>query len=79
MASIVQHAPRFSETDAVDIAHDLFGLDVSAIPLASERDQNFHLKASNGKAFVLKLANATETYVVAMMSITLPRIPQAYD
>jgi len=64
MSSIVQHAPRFSETDAVGIAHDLFGLKVSAKLLDSERDQNFHLIASDGKAFVLKLANATETYEV---------------
>jgi len=76
MSSIVQHAPRFSETDAVGIANDFFGLDVSAQPLASERDQNFHLNTSDGKAFVLKLANATETYEVldlqnqAMMHIT---------
>ena len=64
MSSIVQHAPRFSETDAVGIAHDLFGLRVSAKSLDSERDQNFHLETSDGKAFVLKLANATETYEV---------------
>ena len=60
MISIVQHAPRFSAQDAVRIAHDNFGLDVSARQLPSERDQNFHLTCQTGKQYVLKVANATE-------------------
>jgi Ser/Thr protein kinase RdoA (MazF antagonist) len=60
MSSIVQHAPRFTENDAIGIAHDVFGLDVSARKLPSERDQNFHLTAFSGEAYVLKVANATE-------------------
>ena len=64
MSAMVQHAPRFNEEDAVRIAHDVYGLDASANPLPSERDQNFHLKASNGRAYVLKLANAAETLEV---------------
>jgi 4-aminobutyrate aminotransferase-like enzyme/Ser/Thr protein kinase RdoA (MazF antagonist) len=39
----VQKAPRISKNDAVRIAADLYGLKVSAAPLPSERDQNFHL------------------------------------
>ncbi len=60
MSSIVQHAPRFTERDAIRIAKQLFEIDVTARPLPSERDQNFHLTASNGHAYVLKLANSTE-------------------
>ena len=60
MSSIVQHAPRFTEHDAIQIARDLFALDVTAKPLPSERDQNFHLKAANNVAYVLKIANSTE-------------------
>ena len=60
MSSIVQHAPRFTEKDAIGIAHDVFGLDVSAKKLPSERDQNFHLSALSGEEYVLKVANATE-------------------
>ncbi len=60
MTSIVQHAPRFSEQDAVRIARDLFGLSVCAGQLPSERDQNFHLTCLTGEQFVLKVANATE-------------------
>ncbi|MBE9544187.1 MAG: aminotransferase class III-fold pyridoxal phosphate-dependent enzyme, partial [Proteobacteria bacterium] len=60
MSSIVQRAPRFSEQDAIRIAVDLFGLDVSAKQLPSERDQNFRLTTANGETYVLKLANSTE-------------------
>ena len=61
MSSIVQHAPRFSEPDAVRIALDLFGLEVAARQLPSERDQNFRLTAADGTDYVLKLANSTES------------------
>jgi 4-aminobutyrate aminotransferase-like enzyme/Ser/Thr protein kinase RdoA (MazF antagonist) len=61
MSSIVQHAPRFSEQDAVRMALELFGLEVSARQLPSERDQNFRLTASDDRAYVLKLANSTES------------------
>ena len=64
MTSIVQHAPRFSEPDAVCLAHDFFGLDVSAGQLPSERDQNFHLTCRTGEQYVLKVANATESVEV---------------
>jgi len=60
MSSIVQHAPRFNEQDAIRLALELFGLEASSRQLPSERDQNFHLTASDGKAYVLKLANSTE-------------------
>ena len=60
MTSILQHAPRFSVQEAVCLAHDYFGLDVSARQLPSERDQNFHLTSDSGEQYVLKVANATE-------------------
>ena len=60
MTSVVQHAPRFTEHDAIRIAKELFALDVTAKPLPSERDQNFHLTAANKAEYVLKIANSTE-------------------
>ncbi|MGD9288754.1 MAG: aminotransferase class III-fold pyridoxal phosphate-dependent enzyme [Desulfobacterales bacterium] len=60
MTSLVQHAPRFTEQQAIGIALDKFGLDVSARQLPSERDQNFHLICHTGEQYVLKVANATE-------------------
>ncbi len=58
MSSIVQYAPQFTAEDAIQIAHDLFGLNASAIQLPSERDQNFQLTAASGEAYVLKVANS---------------------
>ncbi|MBT8370560.1 MAG: phosphotransferase, partial [Deltaproteobacteria bacterium] len=85
MSSIVQYAPKFSETDAVRIAHDHFGFDVSAKKLPSERDQNFYLTTSNGKAYVLKVANSRESIDVldfqnqAMMHIARHGNRSAHD
>lgn len=64
MSSVVQHAPRFTEQESMHIANDLFGLNVIAKQLPSERDQNFHLTTSTGKEYVLKLANAVERFQV---------------
>jgi len=64
MSSIVEHAPRFTEHDAIRIAKDLFALDVTAKLLPSERDQNFHLTTLNDEAYVLKIANSTELEAV---------------
>ncbi|HSL23457.1 MAG TPA: aminotransferase class III-fold pyridoxal phosphate-dependent enzyme [Vicinamibacterales bacterium] len=58
--SLLQQAPRFSAAAAAAIARELFGVDGSARPLPSERDQNFALETSGGERFVLKLANAAE-------------------
>ena len=52
--------PNFSELEAVRFAHERYGLHVSARPLPSERDQNFHLRTDTGQEFVLKIANVTE-------------------
>src|SRR2546430_5345659 len=60
MTTAAQKAPRITEADAVRIAAELYGLDVSAESLPSERDQNFYCRAGN-EQFVLKIANADET------------------
>jgi 4-aminobutyrate aminotransferase-like enzyme/Ser/Thr protein kinase RdoA (MazF antagonist) len=57
----VDKAPRFSSEDAVRFARDLYGLLAVASPLASERDQNFHLRDASGAQFVLKIANQEES------------------
>jgi len=56
----VHHAPRFTVSQAIEIARALYGLEATAEALPSERDQNFKLTASSGEAFVLKIANAAE-------------------
>jgi len=52
-------APDFSIIDAEKIALDHFGINGSAEPLVSDRDQNFRVKSSN-EAFVLKISNSME-------------------
>ncbi len=51
-------APAVSVDDAVTIAHEHFGLDVTASPLGSQQDANFLLTATDGEPVgVLKVAN----------------------
>jgi 4-aminobutyrate aminotransferase-like enzyme/Ser/Thr protein kinase RdoA (MazF antagonist) len=59
MTTAVQKAPRIIPDGAVSIVADLYGLNVSAAPLPSERDQNFYCRASK-EELVLKIANADE-------------------
>jgi 4-aminobutyrate aminotransferase-like enzyme/Ser/Thr protein kinase RdoA (MazF antagonist) len=59
MDVVVQHAPRFDATSAETLAARHFGVAGRAVPLPSERDQNFKIDTAEG-AFVLRIANATE-------------------
>jgi len=61
MKSTVDNAPRFSADDAARLAGDLFGLEATADPLPSERDQNFRVVATDGGRYVLKIANGLES------------------
>jgi 4-aminobutyrate aminotransferase-like enzyme/Ser/Thr protein kinase RdoA (MazF antagonist) len=58
---VVDKAPRFSAEQAVQLAAELYGLDVTATSLPSERDQNFRLHAAAGAQYVLKIANLEES------------------
>ncbi len=49
----------FEEGDAVRLARELYGLDATARPLPSERDQNFRLSSDSGE-FVLKVSGEAE-------------------
>ena len=53
--------PRLRPADAERVAAELFGIAARALPLPSERDQNFQLIAASGEAFVLKIANRGES------------------
>src|ERR1700687_3214840 len=44
-----------TEAEAVRMARDLYGLDVSARTLPGEYDDNFQLKSTHGHAYVLKV------------------------
>jgi 4-aminobutyrate aminotransferase-like enzyme/Ser/Thr protein kinase RdoA (MazF antagonist) len=60
--ALVQSAPRVAAADAVHFARTLYGLHATATSLPSERDQNFHLISASGEHYVLKIANAAESY-----------------
>jgi hydroxylysine kinase len=53
-------APSFSVREAEAIADQAFGIQASAEPLVSERDQNFRMCAKEGGEWVLKIANPAE-------------------
>src|SRR5882762_10087178 len=48
-------AQPVSEAEAVRLARELYGLEVSARALPGEYDDNFHLTGADGHAFVLKV------------------------
>lgn len=58
--ALLQQAPRLTAAAASEVARELYGLDASASPLPSERDQNFLLEPRGADLvrFVLKIANA---------------------
>ena len=64
MTPVVQTAPRFAAADAVRLARDLYGLEMEADALPSERDQNFRLQGRGGAQYVLKIANSREALEV---------------
>lgn len=59
---LLENTPRFNIEAAVKIAAESFGIQATAQPLPSERDQNFLLTNSADEKFVLKIANALETW-----------------
>lgn len=58
--SLLDHTPNFSTSGAIDLASKLYGIDITAILLPSERDQNFLLENNVGEKFVLKISNSLE-------------------
>lgn len=53
-------SPRVSESEAVDIAREHFGLETSAKRLASERDEMFALRGASDVGYLLKITNPAE-------------------
>jgi hypothetical protein len=53
--------PRFTASDALEAASARYGLSGSAVPLPSERDQNFLIADPRRGRFVLKIANRDDS------------------
>jgi 4-aminobutyrate aminotransferase-like enzyme/Ser/Thr protein kinase RdoA (MazF antagonist) len=52
--------PQFTEEEALHLAREGYGITGAIRSLPSERDQNFHLRADSGEAYVLKISNIAE-------------------
>jgi 4-aminobutyrate aminotransferase-like enzyme/Ser/Thr protein kinase RdoA (MazF antagonist) len=61
--------PALDVRHAEEIARTRYGLDTTAAPLVSERDQNFRLTDDSGAAWVLKVSNAVEDRGVVEMEV----------
>jgi 4-aminobutyrate aminotransferase-like enzyme/Ser/Thr protein kinase RdoA (MazF antagonist) len=62
-------SPGFAIAHVKDIAKERFGLTGKLVPLASERDQNFHIRTETGDQFVIKIANSAEDPAVIDMQL----------
>lgn len=60
LAVIAAEPPPVDAGQAVEVARRQYGLSVTARELVSERDRNFRLDTTDGRSFVLKIANAAE-------------------
>jgi len=69
LAAIAEETPDFSVEAAIAIVRDAYGLEVSAKPLVSERDQNFQLQTADGDQYVLKIASSAEDPAVTDFQI----------
>ena len=58
--SLLDHTPSTTPADAERIAREVYGLDVTAVGMPSERDKTFRLDTSSGPAFVMKVSNALD-------------------
>ena len=72
-SSLAAARPRFSHPEAEQIAHDQFGVDASASPLPSDRDQNWLLRVDGRPAWVLKIASAAEDRAVLELQVEMMR------
>jgi Ser/Thr protein kinase RdoA (MazF antagonist) len=65
MINLSHPAPAFSNAEALAIAKEHFGVEGRISSLASERDQNFRIDASDGSIWILKAVNSSEIAPVA--------------
>jgi 4-aminobutyrate aminotransferase-like enzyme/Ser/Thr protein kinase RdoA (MazF antagonist) len=70
-ASDVLHAepPRLTVAHAEELSRTIFGVQGTARPLVSERDQNFAIDAHDGQGWVLKVSNPAEDPEVVEMEV----------
>ncbi|WP_198045876.1 phosphotransferase [Novosphingobium aquimarinum] len=70
--------PELGEGDAEALARDIYGLELTASALTSERDRNFRMLGADGSGFVLKVSNpAEEREVVNLQTCALAHLGRA--
>jgi len=70
-------AQPVTEAEAVRLARELYGLEVSARVLPGEYDDNFHLTGADGHAFVLKVMHpAREHFFIDLQCRALTHLAQ---
>ena len=75
---MVRTAPKVSIFDAQCIAREVYGLEVRAEVLPSERDANFLLRGADGSRYVLKIANTEEPReILEMQNEAISRLRSA--
>jgi len=57
---VESEAPQLGDGQVIEFVRQQYGLEVELKSLLSERDQNIRLRCSDGRQFVLKIANAAE-------------------
>ncbi|MDA7966500.1 phosphotransferase [Ruegeria sp.] len=68
-------APNLGDGDVCAMMQERWGLDVQARCLTSERDQNFLVTATDGRGFIVKIANPSEDRAVSnLQTAALQRI-----
>ena len=68
-ASMAMVPPAVSVEAAEAIARSHWGVEARAAPIRGERDRNFHLRAVDGREFVLRIANPMEDAAFRHMQI----------
>ncbi len=79
MSVLTTPPPSFSAEEAAAIGRRLYGLEGALSPLNSERDQNFRLTEADGTSWVLKIANAAESFEALDFQAALLRHVQGVD
>ncbi len=58
--SLLEHVPNLQTEQAHQLVRQFYNLEGRALPLPSERDQNFLMEIDDGQRFVFKIANGLE-------------------
>ena len=71
LAVLITPQPAFPEAIARNLLHTHYGLSGKLEELASERDQNFRVRTSDGDEYVLKFANSAEDATITDLQVSV--------